>query len=193
MAIGRDDFFLYNRTNGVWVEAFSQAGFGTFDYPASGQWDPGWRITPADLNGDGRADLFLLNAAGLHVSALSRAGGGFDYRRRAEWDRRVGRLRRAISNNDGRTDLFLYKSDTGIWVEAFSDGAGDFAYAAGQWDPGWSVRVTDFNGDGRADILASDANGTWVQATNTGPASFTYAVGNWGTGWTVFTRGPAAR
>ena len=41
----------------------------TFDYPASGQWDPGWQVYPADLNGDGRTDLFLLNAAGVHVSA----------------------------------------------------------------------------------------------------------------------------
>jgi streptogramin lyase len=188
----RDDFFLYNQTTGAWVEAFSRAGIGTFDYPASGQWEPGWRITPADLNGDSRVDLFLLSATGLHVSALGRAGGDFDYPVVGQWEAGWA-IAPGDFDNDGRTDLFLYNSDTGVWVEALSDGAGDFAYAAGRWDPGWSVRVTDFNGDGLADILASDANGTWVQATNTGPATFAYGAGNWGTGWTVVTRGAAAR
>ena len=44
-----------------------------------------------------------------------------------------------------------------MWQEAYSDGAGDFTYAAGQWDAGWTVGVTDFNGDGHADILVSNA------------------------------------
>ena len=83
---------------------------------------------------------------------------------------------------------FLYNASTGVWVEAFSDGAGGFSYASGQWDPGWSVAMTDLNEDGRGDLILSRADGTWVQATNTGAATFTYAAGNWGTGWTVYSR-----
>jgi uncharacterized delta-60 repeat protein len=184
---GRDDFFLYNRVNGVWVEALSQAGFGTFDYPASGQWDAGWQVFPLDLNGDGRTDLFLLNAAGVHVSALSLASGGFDYVGGPPWNPGWA-VSAADLDGDGRSDLFLYSPATGIWVEAFSDGAGGFTYVVGQWDPGWSVAVTDFNRDGLDDILLSRPDGTWVQATNTGPGTFSYAAGNWGTGWTVFAR-----
>ena len=184
---GRDDFFLYNRVNGVWVEAFSQSGFGTFDYPASGQWDPGWQVIPADLNGDGRTDLFLLNAAGVHVSTLSRTGGGFDYvggpQWAAGWSVAPGDL-----NGDGATDLFLYNSTNGNWVAAFSSGAGSFTDASGTWDPGWTVALTDFNADSHDDLLLSRADGTWIQATNAGVGIFTYAVGNWGTGWTVFSR-----
>ena len=86
---GRDDFFLHRPTTGVWVEAFSRAGFDTFDYPASGQWDPGWQVFPADLNGDGRTDLFLLNTGGVHVSALSRAAGNFDYAGGPQWSTRL--------------------------------------------------------------------------------------------------------
>ena len=91
-------------------------------------------------------------------------------------------------NNDGRVDLFLYNPGSGVWAEAVSDGAGDFTYTPGQWDPAWSIAVTDLNGDGRGDFVLSRDDGTWVQATNTGPGTFVYAAGNWGAGWTVFTR-----
>ena len=67
-----------------------------------------------------------------------------------------------------RTDLFLYNAATGSWTEAFSDGVGSFTYASGSWDPGWTVAMTDFNEDGRGDIMLSRPDGTWVQATNTG-------------------------
>jgi len=156
--------------------------------PAPG---PGWRITPADLNGDSRVDLFLLSATGLHVSALGRADGDFDYPLVGQWEAGWA-IAPGDFDNDGRTDLFLYKSDTGVWVEAFSDGAGGFNIAAsGTWDPGWTVATTDFNADGRADVLLSRADGTWVKATNTGIGTFTLVVGNWGTGWTVFERKPS--
>ncbi len=82
-----------------------------FEYPASGQWDAGWQPTPADLNGDGKADLFLLNTAGTYVSALSRATGGFDYvagQGPAGFSAVAGDF-----NHDGRGDVFLYASATG--------------------------------------------------------------------------------
>ena len=59
--------------------------------------------------------------------------------------------------------------ETGVWLEAFSDGAGGFTHAGGRWDPGWSVAVTYVNGNGFADLILSRADGTWVQATVTGP------------------------
>jgi len=189
---GRDDFLLYNRVTGAWVEAFSQAGLGTFDYPASGRWDPGWQVTAADLNGDGRADLLLLNAAGVHVTALARAGGGFDYVGGPQWSP-GWTVAPGDLNDDGVADLFLYNPVTGVWVEAFSDGTGSFTYTSGQWDPGWSVARTYFNGDGVPDLILSRADGTWVQATVTDPGTFTYTVGNWGPAWTVFARSSSDR
>jgi hypothetical protein len=89
--------------------------------------------------------------------------------------------------------LFLYNSTNGIWVEAFSTGAGSLTYASGTWDPGWTVAITDFNADSHDDLLLSRADGTWIQATIAGVGIFTYAVGNWGTGWTVFSRTPGDR
>ena len=153
----RDDFFLYNRTTGIWIEAFSQSGFGTFDYPASGQWDPGWQITPGDLNADGRADLFLLNAAGAHVSALSPRG--WRLRLRCGIARgRPGWSPFAVDlNGDRNADLFLYNAATGSWTKAFSDGFGNFTYEPGSWDAGWTVAITEFNDDGRGDVMLSRA------------------------------------
>jgi hypothetical protein len=185
---GRDDFHLYNRTSGVFVQALSQAGLGTFDYPAVGQWDPGWQIFAADVNGDRRADLFLLNAAGLHVTALSRPGGDYLYINASQfstgWSVFPGDF-----NHDGRADLFLYNPVNGIWVEALSNGFGGFTFpGAGQFDPGWTVGVTDLNADGRADLILSNAAGVFVQLTNTADGVFTASVGNWGTGWKVITR-----
>ena len=181
---GRDDFFLYSRPTGVWIEALSQAGVGTFDYPAEGQWDPGWRIAPARLNDDGRTDLLVYNAAGMHVSALSRAAGGFDYVGGPLWPQGWS-VTPGDLNNDGETDLFLYNPINGSWTEAFSDGAGGFTYAAGQWDSGWQVAVTHLNTDGRGDVLVGRADGTWVRAVNTNGGTFSYSTGNWGTGWTI--------
>ncbi len=133
-------------------------------------------------------DLFLLNAAGVHVSALSRAVGGFDYAGGPEWSPGWS-VAAGDLNGDSRADLFLYNPVTGWWVEAFSDGAGGFTFSpVGTWDPGWTVGVTDFNDDGKGDIILTRPDGTWVQATNTGIGSFNFAAGNWGTGWTVFTK-----
>ena len=71
-----------------------------------------------------------------------------------------------------------------------SDGRGGFTYVSGQWDPGWTVAITDFNNDGQGDIMLSRADGTWVRATSgNNPGTFTYVAGNWGTGWTVYASG----
>ena len=140
--------------NGVWVEAFSQDGFSGFDYPASGQWDPGWQVIPADLNGDGRMDVFLLNAAGGHVSALSRPGGGFDYVGGPQWS--PGWSVAPGDLNDDGTDgsLSLQPDDRhlGRGLQRWRRG---FHLRMGQWDPGWAVAVTHFNDDGRVDLMLS--------------------------------------
>ena len=103
----------------------------------------------------------------MHVSALSRADGAFDYPVAGQWDAGCT-IAPGDFDGDGRTDLFLYDARTGMWQEAYSDGAGNFTYATGQWDAGWTVGVSDFNRDGRADILVSNALGVWVQAVTTG-------------------------
>jgi len=120
---------------------------------------------------------------------LSRASGSFDYVGGPQWAPGWSVFPGDL-NNDGRMDLFLYNTTTGIWTEAFSDGAGDFTYASGQWDPGWSVAMTDFNEDGRGDFILTRADGTWVQVSNAFEGTFEYAMGAWGTGWSLFASRP---
>ena len=162
--------------------------------PGVGAVGSGLAGDPADLNGDGRTDLFLLNAAGVHVSALSLRRRRLRLRRRAAVGRRAGRSLPGDLNSDGRTDLFLYNPTTGVWVEAFSDGVGGFtSRRLGQLGSGLD------GGDdrlqrGRPRRPAPVApDGMWVQATNTGDGTFAYTAGNWGTGWTVFTNRPSDR
>ncbi len=185
---GRGDFLVYNRVNGSWVEALSQAGFGGFDYPASGTWEPGLQIHPADLTGDGRTDLVLYNAAGREVSALSRAGGNFDYVA-TQWDPGWS-LYPADFDKDGKTDLFFYNRVTGSGSSVLSDGAGSFRYPLparwAEWDPGWQIYPADFNNDGRSDLLLYRADGAALKAFNTDQANsgffefFIYVEGNLG-------------
>jgi hypothetical protein len=55
------------------------------------------------------------------------------------------------------------------------------------------VNVTDFNADGRADLLMSNVTGVFVQLVNTSDGVFTASAGAWGSGWKVFTRRPTDR
>jgi hypothetical protein len=73
-----------------------------------------------------------------------------------------------------------------------SDGAGGFVNAGGEtWSLGWSIYVTDLNGDLRSDILLYDpSTGAWYQAINSTLGTFTYSGGAWSPGLQVVVRPP---
>jgi hypothetical protein len=56
----------------------------------------------------------------------------------------------------------------------------------GVWTPGWGLYPTDFNGDGRADLLLyKPGTGEWFQALNFTIGTFTYVGGQWQAGLTI--------
>jgi hypothetical protein len=65
-------------------------------------------------------------------------------------------------NGDGKTDILVYRTDTGAFAKWYSDGAIDAGFnyqapgyvgnAPGAWTNLAMVPV-DFNGDGRSDLL----------------------------------------
>ncbi|MCC7490481.1 MAG: VCBS repeat-containing protein, partial [Gammaproteobacteria bacterium] len=131
---------------------------------------------PLDFDGDGRMDLLipnggdwrLLKSSGVEFTALDSIGPGGSALPATGAD---GNAWVADYSGDGRPDL-IYKSGSSL-VGMRNDGAGHFSSAETMWSsPGpntilapdafapattayySSVRFADFNGDGRADLLA---------------------------------------
>jgi hypothetical protein len=189
---GRTDLFLHNAASGTYYQAINN-GVNDFTCNADGRscqlepltvptWSPGWQVTPAEFNNDGRSDLFLYNpttgayfiglATGMTapLEAYTFQGGTWS----PGWTVRAGDF-----NADALADIFVYNVDTGAWFMELNNGAGGFTDHQGQpWSPGWQLYVVEAGGDGRSDLLLySQATGQWYQAMTTGPGTFSYVTG----------------
>jgi hypothetical protein len=186
---GRSDVFLYNKTTGKWFRCLT-IGNGDFGYVA-GAWAAGWDITPADFNGNGRSDLFLYNRnappdpnSGMWFRVLTDGAGNFSYlpgevRWATDWE-----ITPADFNGNGRSDLFLYRSN-GQWFRVRFEPAGT-QYVAGLWASGWKVYAGNFEGDRRSELfLYSRTTGQWFVVSMNPQGVFQYRSGLWAAGWTV--------
>jgi len=190
---------------------WNQLGTGNRTYVALGQadgtftraltaWDQpetgwlGYKLTAADINGDGKADLIWneLGTGNRTYVALSQGDGTF---RRAltAWDQPekgwLGfKLTVADVSGDGKADL--------VWNElgmvnrtyvALSQGDGTFRRALTAWDQperdwlGFKLTVADVTGDGAADLIWNElgtGNRTYV-ALAQGDGTFHRALSAW--------------
>jgi hypothetical protein len=114
----------------------------------------------ADLNGDDRPELIVLNRFGAELDVLLNDGSGsfgepVPYPVSVPIGTEV-----ADFNGDGRSDIAVVSGDDTV-VIFFNDGAAAFptavVYAAGSLP--WSVTSADFNGDGAIDILTVNRGG----------------------------------
>jgi len=98
---------------------------------------------------DGKADLFLYNrVTGVWLVMLSDGAGSFQYpfQRGGQWDP-GWQIHPADFNNDGRSDLLLYRSDgltlKAVNIDFFNSGFVEFfIYVEGNLGTGWTVLAT---------------------------------------------------
>lgn len=187
---GRTDLFFYDAVTGAWFKGISTTPpNGPVSYSfTGGTWSPGWSVAVLELNGDGRADVFLYNVdSGAWYRGVSEGDGTGDFGFTGGiwspgWQIHPVRL-----DGDGLTDLFLYNVTTGSWYRAINDGMNGFAFVAGAWSPGWQVNPGDFDGDGLVDLFLYDVTtGAWYVAVNTG-GGWSFVGGTFSPGWTVRT------
>jgi hypothetical protein len=178
---GRADVFLSSAHAWHEIDAATDRG------PRGSWWDAAGEQYPANLNGDGLADLLLFDReSGTWAQAINTGAGGFRYTSGVwggEWTVHVGDL-----NGDGVDDVLLTDPQTGLWFTGLNDRHGGFTYRSGQWAPGATVTLGDFTGDGRVDAFVYDATrGGWTLAVSDGAGAFTSIAGQWLPGWTLQT------
>jgi hypothetical protein len=123
--------------------------------------DP-FRMVAADLNGDGKADLAVVEWIGARVSVMFGDGTGqFGSRATYRTGRRPVALVASDLDGDGRLDLATASASVDKSITVFINrGAGRFrragAYAAGRG--AYGVAAGDVNGDGIVDLLSAHAS-----------------------------------
>jgi hypothetical protein len=201
--------------HGVWA-TLSNGGsaFGPFTMVQSNfSYDKGWRVGThprilADLTGDGLSDIIGFGTDGVWTS-LCLGGGGpaasfadskfvlanFGVNQGWRGDHHVRAL--VDLTGDHHADIVGF-GDAGVWT-SLGNGAGGFAephFALANlgYNQGWRVEkhprlVTDFNGDGRGDVIGFGDAGVWTSrgSGDGGLAEAQFVLANFGynQGWRV--------
>ncbi|MDQ0795387.1 VCBS repeat-containing protein [Streptomyces sp. B1I3] len=159
--------------------------YNTADYAsddsllASGSKSYNLVVGPGDLNGDGRSDLLARSSAGLYFYAGS--GNGTSVKARVQvggggWNQFNKLVGAGDFNLDGRADL-IARSSSGLYFYAGTGKASSpFGAQTKVGGTGWSQYTNlaapgDINGDGIADLLASNSAGQLFFYAGTGKAA----------------------
>jgi hypothetical protein len=192
---GRDDLLCADIASGHQYIDYA-SGTGTFtgeDSSRDAQWcDEGdtRRLLIGDFNGDDRDDLlcFDTSSGSEYIDYASNTGtfGGTDWSDAVGWCN-SGSNRRIFTgdfNGDGRDDLYCHDLGTGSQYIDYANVSGAFGGTnwsrAGGWCDfaGADIRVGDYNGDGRDDLLCFSSIGGsfWIDYAD---ASGEFTGTNW--------------
>ena len=128
------------------------------------------RLYVGDFNGDTRTDLLCNNLSNGAMSVdLASSSGRFTGSNWSQSNRNFCRtadetLFTGDANGDGRDDLICNNSVNGMLFIDFADESGHFT--GSNWStnrgfcPAGTLKVADYNGDGRDDLLCNEPGGT---------------------------------
>jgi autotransporter-associated beta strand protein len=173
---GKDDIIGRVLQSGQWWVGQSTGTSFTNNFWDT--WSPGvtWAdVRVADFNGDGKADIVgRVLESGQWWVGLS-LGNSFKTSLWAAWNPNVTWVNVNVGdfNGDGQADIVGRVLESGQWWVGLSDGVTSFTTTLWTtWDPNvtWlDVKVGDFNGDGKADIVGREQqNGQWMAGVSTG-------------------------
>jgi hypothetical protein len=189
---GKADLVARVQQTGQWWigqsngSAFSESLWATWSTGAS------WTgVSVGDFNGDGKDDMagFCSNNGQWWVAQST--GKSFTTTLWASWSTGATWVDFQVAdfNGDGKADITARALQNGQWYAAISNGSNAFNTALwASWSTGatWvDVKVGDFNGDGKSDIIArASQNGQWYVGLSNGSAFTTSLWASWSTGAT---------
>ncbi len=165
---------------GIDVSSFaSKVDFATGTNP--------WSVAMGDLDGDGHADLAVVNSNGNTVSVFRNTStglGSISYAAKEDFATGAGPYSVSIGDldNDGKADLAVANSSVSV-LRNTSTGSGDISFAT-KIDytiesSSYSISIGDFDNDGKADLAAANTSNGSVSVyrnTSTGAGSISFAA-----------------
>jgi hypothetical protein len=184
---GKDDIVGRYLQTGQWYVGVSTGS--SFSTALWATWNPNvtWvDVNVGDFNGDGKADIVGRWLQGGSWWAGISSGASFATSQWASWnpavtwtDVRVGDF-----NGDGKSDIIGRDPQAGAWYVGLSNGSSAFTTTLwASWSPTvhWvDVRVGDFNGDGKDDIIGRVLeSGQWYSGISNGSRFTTSLWATW--------------
>jgi hypothetical protein len=146
----------------------SPNGFGMNSW--SGAWGSDGPIRTGDLNGDGKADVFMWRDSDKSWTVNLSYGSGFTMQRWTGAWGSDGPIRVGDLNADGKTDVFMWRGSDKSWTVNLSSGSGfTMQRWTGAWGSDGTIQVGDLNGDKKTDVfMFRAAKGDWTVNLSTG-------------------------
>ena len=158
-------------SSGVWWAGLARTDTVGFTNSRMGAWSSALDIVSiqtGDFDGDGQTDIAGLASTGQWVGLVGKAGGGWETKNLGFWSPTLnftGDIFSADFNGDGRTDIAGRTAGGQWWAAIANSGTVGFTNSLiGGWSTSvtWSsINVGDFNGDGKADLVARSNIGQW--------------------------------